>query len=60
MDWTPDVIKIIVSFFNKAKAYFNLSQFYTVLSSSEINEKKNFKKGEEYLNEVLKVVMKVR
>ena len=60
MDWTPDVIKIIVSFFNKAKAYFNLSQFYTVLGTSEINEKKNFKKGEEYLKEALKAVMKVR
>ena len=60
LDWTPDVIKIIVSFFNKAKAYFNLSQFYTVLGVSEINEKKNFKKGEEYLNEALKAVMKVR
>ena len=60
LDWTPDVVKIIVSFFNKAKAYFNLSQFYTVLGVSEINEKKNFKKGEEYLNEALKAVMKVR
>ena len=60
LDWTPDVIKIIVSFFNKAKAYFNLSQFYTVLGTSEINEKKNFKKGEEYLKEALKAVMKVR
>ena len=60
LDWTPDVVKIIVSFFNKAKAYFNLSQFYTVLGTSEINEKKNFKKGEEYLKEALKAVMKVR
>ena len=60
LEWTPDVIKIIVSFFNKAKAYFNLSQFYTVLGVSEINEKKNFKKGEEYLKEALKAVMKVR
>ena len=41
LDWTPDIVKIIVSFFNKAKAYFNLSQFYTVLGVSEINEKKN-------------------
>ena len=60
LEWTPDVIKIIVSFFNKAKAYFNLSQFYTVLGTTEINEKKNFKKGEEYLKEALKAVMKVR
>ena len=60
LEWTPDVIKIIVSFFNKAKAYFNLSQFYSVLGVSEINEKKNFKKGEEYLKEALKAVMKVR
>ena len=60
LEWTPDVIKIIVSFFNKAKAYFNLSQFYTVLGTTEINEKKNFKKGEEFLKEALKAVMKVR
>jgi intraflagellar transport protein 140 len=60
LEWTPDVIKIIVSFFNKAKAYYNLSQFYTVLGVSAINEKKDFKKGEEYLKEALKVVMKVR
>ena len=60
LDWTPDVIKVIVSFFNKAKAYYNLSQFYVVLGVSEINEKKNFKKGEEYLNQALKAVMKVR
>ena len=60
LEWTPDVIKIIVSFFNKAKAYYNLSQFYTVLGVSEISEKKNFKTGEEYLKEALKAVMKVR
>ena len=60
LEWTPDVIKIIVSFFNKAKAYYNLSQFYTVLGVSAINEKKDFKKGEEYLKEALKVIMKVR
>ena len=60
LEWTPDVIKIIVSFFNKAKAYYNLSQFYTVLGVSAINEKKDFKKGEEYLKEALKAVMKVR
>ena len=60
LDWTPDVVKIIVSFFNKAKAYYNLCQFYIVLGVSEINEKKNFKKGEEYLRDALKTVMKVR
>ena len=60
LDWTPDVVKIIVSFFNKAKAYYNLCQFYIVLGVSEINEKKNFKKGEEYLRAALNTVMKVR
>jgi intraflagellar transport protein 140 len=60
LDWTPDVVKIIVSFFNKAKAYYNLCQFYIVLGVSEINEKKNFKNGEEYLRNALKTVMKVR
>ena len=28
LEWTSDVVKIIVSFYNKAKAYYHLAQFY--------------------------------
>lgn len=52
--------KLLFLSFNKAKAYYNLCQFYIVLGVSEINEKKNFKNGEEYLRNALKTVMKVR
>ena len=60
LDWTPDVVKIIVSFYNKAKAYYNLAQFYIQVAVSEINDKKDFKKGEEDLKNALKAIMKVR
>ena len=60
LDWTPDVVKIIVSFYTKAKAYYNLAQFYTQVAVNEINEKKDFKKGEEDLKNALKTIMKVR
>ena len=60
LEWTPDVIKIIVSFFNKAKAYYNLCQFYIILGTTEINERRNFQSGEQYFKEALKTVLKVR
>ena len=60
LEWAPDVIKIIVSFYTKAKAYYNLTQFYIQLAVTVINDKKEFKKGEEYLKNALKAVMKVR
>ena len=60
LEWTPDVVKIIVSFYNKAKAYYNLAQFYIQVAVAEINDKKDFKKGEEDLKNALKAVMKVR
>ena len=60
LEWTKDIVKIIVSFFNRAKAYYNLSNFYEVFASIEINEKQNLTQACELYNEAMKTVQKVR
>ena len=60
LDWTNEIVKIIVSFFNKAKAYYNLASFYTVFANVQINEKGNYKQAEELYENAIKAVQKVR
>ena len=60
LEWTRDIVKIIVSFFNRAKAYYNLANFYEVFASIEINEKQNVSQALELYNEAMKTVQKVR
>ena len=60
LEWTKDIVKIIVSFFNRAKAYYNLANFYEVFASIEINEKQNLTQACELYNEAMKTVLKVR
>jgi len=60
LDWTNEIVKIIVSFFNKAKAYYNLASFYTVFASVQINEKGNYNQAEELYENAIKTVQKVR
>ena len=59
LDWNdnPDIIKLIVTFFKKAKAYDNLANFYCLCASVEINDYRNYDKALEALNEA-RVVLK--
>lgn len=59
LDLTPDIVKTIVSFLNKAKAFYNLASFYEFFASTEI-EKKNYSQALEIYNETLKTVQRVR
>ena len=42
LEWTSDIVKIIVSFYTKAKAFYNLANFYILFSGIEATENKNF------------------
>ena len=46
-DWhqNPDLMKNIISFYNKAKAYENLSGFFEACSNVEIDEYRDYDKG---------------
>lgn len=47
LDWTDneEIVKIIVSFYTKAKAYLNLANFYEMFANIEINEFRNYEKS---------------
>ena len=60
LEWTRDLVRIIVTFFNKAKAYYNLANFYEVFASIEVNEKNNKDRAIELYEEAIKTVQKVR
>lgn len=46
-DWhsSPDIMKNIISFYTKAKAYDRLAIFYESCSNIEIDEYKDYKKA---------------
>ena len=60
LEWTHEIVKVIVSFLTKAKAYYNLANFYKAFASIDIQEKQNYKQAEELYKEAIKVVQKVR
>jgi intraflagellar transport protein 140 len=59
LDWNdnPEIVKLIVTFFKKAKAYDNLSNFYCLCATVEINDYRNYDKALEALQEA-KTVLK--
>lgn len=59
LDWndSEDIIKNIVSFYSKAKAWINLSNFYENFASIEVTEYRNYNKALELYNEALKVIV---
>ena len=59
LDWNDnhDIVKLIITFLKKAKAYDNLSNFYILCAGVEINEYRNYEKALEAFNEA-KLVLK--
>ena len=58
LDWNDgEIVKNIVSFFSKAKAWTNLSSFYELFASVEITEYRNYVKALELYDEALKIVV---
>ncbi|KAL4454946.1 hypothetical protein ABPG74_006328 [Tetrahymena malaccensis] len=55
-DWhkNPQLMKHIITFYNKAKAYDNLAGFFDACSSVEIDEYRDYEKAAAALNEALK------
>jgi intraflagellar transport protein 140 len=47
LDWidNEDLVKTIVSFYTKAKAYINIANFYELFANVEINEFRNYEKS---------------
>jgi len=60
LDWQKDsdILKQIISFYTKAKAWLNLSNFYEVCSQMEIDEFRNYEKALDALKDSLKYLMK--
>lgn len=55
-DWhkNPQLMKHIITFYNKAKAYDQLAGFFDVCSTVEIDEYRDYEKATAALNEALK------
>ncbi|XP_040583059.1 intraflagellar transport protein 140 homolog [Lepeophtheirus salmonis] len=60
LDWRndPEIMRNIISFYTKSKAYDNLSWFYSACSEVEIDEYQNYEKALGALNESLKCLDK--
>ena len=58
LEWNDnsDVIKLIVTFFKKAKAFNNLANFYCLCATVEINDYRNYEKAIEALIEATKAL----
>jgi intraflagellar transport protein 140 len=61
-DWVDneELVKTIISFFNKAKAFNNLICFYDLYASVEINEFRNYEKAVELYNEIINTLPQVK
>lgn len=59
-DWndSEDIVKTIVSFYTKAKAYFNLASFYELFANVEISEYRNYDKALELYQEAINALEK--
>ena len=62
LNWSeePDLVKNIISFYSKAKAYDQLSNFFEACSSVEIDEYRNYAKALKALKESLKYANKMK
>jgi intraflagellar transport protein 140 len=60
LDWNDneELVKTIVSFFTKAKAYINLANFYELFASVEINEFRNYEKAMVLYQEAINAIEK--
>ncbi|CAM9286859.1 unnamed protein product [Discosporangium mesarthrocarpum] len=60
LDWhdDPQVMKAIISFYTKAKAYIQLSDFFDACAQVEIDEYRDYEKAMEALNEAIKNISK--
>lgn len=57
LDWNEEIVKSIVSFYSKSKAWMSLSNFYELFASVEITEYRNYIKALELYDEALKVII---
>lgn len=62
LDWdvNEDLVKNIVSFYTKAKAFFALANFYELFANLEINEYRNYEKAIILYQESINAVEKMR
>ncbi|MCQ2816870.1 MAG: hypothetical protein MJ252_06360 [archaeon] len=60
LEWNAEIVKIIQSFYNKAKAYVNLGNFYENYATVLITERKDFKQALEALHQGLATFQKMR
>ena len=62
LDWTDneEIVKTIVSFFTKAKAFLSLANFYDLFANVEINEFRNYEKAIILYQESLNTLDKVK
>jgi intraflagellar transport protein 140 len=58
LEWVenPEIVKYIVGFYKKAKAFNNLSNFYLTCANVEINDYRNYEKAIEAMGESIKVL----
>eukprot|EP01138_Halocafeteria_seosinensis_P001712 gb/GECG01001755.1/.p1 GENE.gb/GECG01001755.1/~~gb/GECG01001755.1/.p1 ORF type:complete len:1428 (+),score=214.78 gb/GECG01001755.1/:1-4284(+) len=62
LNWSeePEIVKNIISFYSKARAYEQLSNFFDACSSVEIDEYRNYSKALKALKEALKYANKMK
>jgi intraflagellar transport protein 140 len=62
LDWdvNEDLVKNIVSFYTKAKAFFALANFYELFANFEINEYRNYEKAVVLYQESINTVEKIK
>ena len=59
LDCSEEIVADIVKFFTKAKAWTNLSSFYELFASIEIQDYKNYEKAIEIYGQAIKVLDKM-
>jgi intraflagellar transport protein 140 len=62
LDWieNDEIVKIIVNFYTRAKAYLNLANFYELIANVEINEFRNYEKSVVLYQEALNALEKFK
>ena len=57
---SPDIMKSILLFYSKAKAWDNLANFFDACASAEIDEHRDYDKAQNAMREALKYLSKSR